>query len=98
MGYKGRRQFSPEFKVEAVRTANRGDKPITQVARELGIAAALLHTWMRQQRRSKKVPPTDGGLEKSQAEIRRLQRELDRITEERDILKKAAAFFAKESR
>ena len=98
MGYKGRRQFSPEFKLEAIRAAERGDKPVTQVARELGIAAALLHTWMRQKRRSKKEAPTTGRLEKSEAEVRRLQRELDRVSEERDILKKAAAFFAKESR
>jgi transposase len=99
MGSKRKRLFSREFKVEAVRLATTGSKPVTEVARELDISAALLHTWMREERRKgEEAFPGNGNLSASDEEVRRLRRELARVTEERDILKKATAFFAKESR
>jgi len=99
MSTKGRRLFSREFKLEAVRLATEGGKPITHVARDLDIKPAVLHSWMRQQRRKPdEAFPGNGNLSASDEEIRRLRRELARVSEERDILKKATAFFAKESR
>lgn len=99
MGSKRKRLFSREFKVEAVRLATTGSKPVTEVARELDLAPALLHNWMREERRKgEEAFPGNGNLSASEDEVRRLRRELARVTEERDILKKATAFFAKESR
>jgi transposase len=100
---KTRRQFSAEFKIEAVRLANAGDKPLAQVARELGIRGDMLRSWKRQfQARvghaAPDVFPGNGKLVSQDEEIRRLRRELAVVREEREILKKAAAFFARESR
>lgn len=89
-----RRKYDLEFKVEAVRLVRESGQPVAQVARELGVHVNTLHGWLkevpvegaRSVRRSHRSP--------EQEEIRRLQRELKRVTEERDILKKAAAFFA----
>ncbi len=94
-----RRRFSPEFKVEAVRLLELGQKPATQLALELGIARNKLYQWQEQIKARGKAafqgklgrPPTN-----EQDEVARLKAELKRVTEERDILKKAAAYFAKE--
>lgn len=89
-----RRKFDPEFKAEAVRLVQGSGKPVAQISRELGVHVNTLHSWV------KEVPArASGGRVRShrspeQEEIRRLERELKRVTEERDILKKAAAFFA----
>jgi transposase len=99
MGTKGRRIFGRDFKLEAVRLATEGGKSVTQVARDLDIRASLLHKWMRESRRdADEAFPGNGNLKASEDEIRQLRRELARVKEERDILKKATAFFAKESR
>lgn len=94
-----RRRFTAEFKAEAVRLAAGSGKPVAQIARELGIGDQLLHKWKRQcggqAPGSHAVNPDHFTREE---EIRRLRRELLRVTEERDILKKATAFFANESR
>ncbi len=93
-----RRKFSREFKLEAVRLATSGDRTVAQVARQLGIRADLLHKWERQTRLKGDAFPGNGKLSAQDDEIRRLRRELALVREERDILKKATAFFAKESR
>lgn len=98
-----RRQFTAEFKIEAVRMANDSGKPISQVARELGIRPDMLRTWKRQAgSRSGLAPgdvfPGNGKLTSQEEEIRQLRREVERLKQERDILKKAAAFFAREVR
>lgn len=98
-----RRRFTPEFKAEAVRLIKESGKPVSQIARELGIRADLLHTWKRQLANREDLPPGEvfpgnGNVSSDVEEIRRLRRELERVTQERDFLKKAAAYFAKESR
>ena len=103
MAKEERRGFSREFKIEAVRAADAGDKPITQVARELGIRPDQIYRWRRQLEARAGAPVTDvfpgnGKLSSEDEEIRRLRREVAQLREERDILKKATAFFAKESR
>jgi transposase len=76
-----------------------GDKPAATVARELGVRRNQLYKWQRElQVKGGEAFPGKGQRSGSQAEIERLRRELERVTEERDILKKAAQYFAKESR
>jgi transposase len=95
-----RRQFTREFKVEAVRLATTGDRPLNQVARDLGVRPDVLRQWRRQaegQAESSRGEerPGRGQLTSQDEEIRRLRRELAQVREERDILGKATAFFAK---
>ncbi len=102
MGEK-RRQFSREFKLEAVHLAAAGEKSLAQVARELDIRPGMLREWRRQARERADSAPADvfpgnGKLTSQDEELRRLRREVAQLKEERDILKKATAFFARESR
>ncbi len=98
-----RRQFTAEFKVEAVRMARDSGKPLAQVARELGIRAEMLRTWKRQAESRAGLTPGDvfpgnGKLTSQEEEIRALRHEVGILRQERDFLKKAATYFAKESR
>lgn len=102
-GVRTRRQFTQEFKLEAVRLAAVGDRPQTQVACELGIRADMLYQWKRQAegragRGAPEVFPGNGKLTSQDEEIRRLRREMAQLREERDILGKATAFFARNTR
>lgn len=92
-------RHSKEFKLEAVRLLELGQKPATQLALELGIRRNQLHKWQAQLRAKGTEEAFRGPGAKPLAEageIERLRRELKKVTEERDILKKAAAYFAKE--
>lgn len=89
-----RRQFSREFKEEAVRLLAESGRPLTHVARELALRPEQLREWRRQFGTQGPATPTSSEAE----ELRRLRRELEITRQERDFLKKAAAFFAKESR
>jgi transposase len=102
-GAETRRQYTREFKLEAVRLVTAGEKPLNQVARELGIRPDMLRQWRRQAQGEPARPAADvfpghGRLPSQDEEIRRLKREVAQLKEEREILKKAAAFFARESR
>lgn len=92
-----RRKYSQEFKQEAVQLTNQAGGAMTQVAKDLGINAAMLGRWCREagQRGRKAFPGT--GIPHDQ-ELARLKRELALVTRERDFLKEAAAFFARTSR
>lgn len=95
-----RKQYTKEFKLEAVRLANEPDQSFLQVSKNLGISDSALHRWARELGTQGTVAfPGHGkaSLTTEQAEIKRLQRELDIARQERDVLKKAVAFFAKES-
>ena len=92
------KRYSAEFKENAVRLANESDKPISDVARDLGVPYQTLYQWVSRAAR-RKAPPASGrstpnGAETSDDEARRLRRELEEVKRERDFLKKAAAFFA----
>ena len=94
-----RRTFTKEFKLEAVRLLELGQKPATQLAAELGIKRNWLYKWQAQLRQKGPDLAFRGAGQKplnERSEVERLKRELKRVTEERDILKKAAAYFAKE--
>jgi transposase len=79
--------------MEAVRLAQRGDVPVVQVADDLGIHPSLLHKWIKQ---FGKQPSGSQTTADEHAELMRLRRENRILREEREILKKAAAYFAKE--
>lgn len=85
------KRYSDEFKIEAVRQVVDHGHSVASVAERLGITTHSLYAW-------KKKYGTDSAEHKAksdaEAEIRRLKKELQRVTDERDILKKAAAYFA----
>jgi transposase len=94
-----RKQFTPEFKREAVQLLESGSRPASELARELGIARNQLYKWQTElHARGSTAFPGPGARKERTTELARLKRELSRVTEERDILKKAAMYFAKESR
>lgn len=88
-----RRSFTSEFKQEAVNLCRHTGKSECQVARELGIPQSTLHRWMRQ---AATMPAGASGFLATE-ELKVLRREVEQLRVERDILKKAVAFFAKES-
>ena len=93
-----RQRFNREFKLEAVRLLELGQKSAAQLALELGIRRNMLYKWQRDLR-GKGDAAFRGQRRKrrdEQGEVERLKAELKKVTEERDILKKAAAYFAKE--
>ena len=99
---RGPRAYTDEFRREAVRLAESGTAPLVQIARDLGITVHTLRSWRRQaalrndtEAAGAAPPATVPALE---AELRRLRRENARLQEEREILKKATAFFAKDAR
>ena len=101
-----RRKFDAAFKIEAVRRMQerRGLKvPLSQIARDVGLRPEQLRRWATQmEARSGQGPsdvfPGEGKVPSAEEELRRLRRELDVLRQERDFLKRAAAYFAKESR
>jgi transposase-like protein len=93
-----RKTFSKEFKLEAVRLLELGQKPPTEIARELGINRNQLYKWQEQiDAKGADAFPGKGRRAEKDDKIARLERELDRVKEERDILKKAALYFARET-
>ena len=90
---KKRRQYTKEFKIEAVRSIIEEGRPISDVARELGTAQSLLHRWKKKSEEGKIDPfPGKGRLSPEDEELRQLRRENKRLRMERDLLKKAAIF------
>ncbi len=93
-----RRKFTREFKLEAVKLITDRGVTVAQAARELGVHGTVLRRWVKD---SAADPPQafggQGRMKPEQVEIARLRREVLKLKAERDILKKAAAYFAKES-
>jgi transposase len=93
-----RRSFSREFKLEAVRLVSERGMTVSQVARDLDIHENVLRRWIRQYRDDPAHAfPGAGQMKPEQAEIAQLKKEIRKLKAERDILKKASAFFARES-
>ena len=93
-----RRQFSREFKIEAVRLIKERGVSVAQAATDLDINENVLRRWVRELSADEQHAfPGHGQMKPEQAEIARLQKEVAKLKMERDILKKAAAYFAKES-
>jgi transposase-like protein len=88
-----RRKFTNEFKLEAVKLAESGDRPVAQVAGELDLNETTLHRWMNRYGKgagAQRITPEE------HEELIRLRREVRRVTMERDILKTAVGIFSKE--
>ena len=94
-----RKTFTPDFKREAVQLLESGSRPASQIARELGIKRNQLYKWQSELKTRGAVAFPGSGMRcKANDDVSRLKQELARMTEERDILKKAAAYFARELR
>jgi transposase-like protein len=93
MARRRRRKFSPEFKAEAVRLVGASDAPIATIAQQLGIGRGMLRRWVD----AAEPPPREQAPEDERSELARLRRENLQLKMERDILKKATAFFARQS-
>lgn len=88
------KRYTEEFRIEAVKQITDRGRPVAEVADRLGVTTHSLYQW----RKRYSVPEAERiAVTDQQAEVRRLKAELKRVTEERDILKKAAAYFAKVS-
>ena len=90
-----RTKYTPEFKDEAVKQVVVRGHLVVDVAKRLGIPENVLYTWVSKFKKADE--PLSNDLKLLQAEMVKLKAELRRTTEERDILKKAAAYFAKQS-
>lgn len=91
--------YSSEFKQDAVKLAVESDQSVAQTARDLGVNPNTLYTWVTKYQQSDTPTTNKGSGEKHPyEELKRLRRENAQLKEERDILKKAAAYFAKNSR
>ena len=92
-----RKKYTSEFKREAVRLMESTEKPPSDLARQLGVRRNQLYKWKEQSdKRGAEAFPGMGRRSAQGEDVERLRRELERVKEERDILKKAAAYFAKE--
>ena len=93
MGRRRTRRYSPEFKAEAVRLVTETDERVSKIARDLGVSTRSLELWVQAARPESRQPLT----EDERSELEQLRREIRRVRMERDILKKATAFFAREN-
>jgi transposase len=93
-----RRTYTPEFKTEAVKLVTEQGYSVAEAARSLGISENLIRNWKQALRdQGEHAFPGQGKLPAAEEELRRLRAENKRLLAERDILKKAAAFFAREA-
>lgn len=90
-----RRKHSKEFKLEVVRQVLESDKTIAEISRELGLHGNMVSRWCKELEELESLPPTEASKDE---EIRRLRAELESVKEDNQILKKAAAYFARENR
>ncbi len=89
------RPYPREFREGAVALARQGERPIAEIAKELGIAESCLRNWLKQDQVDRRE--RDDGLgSKEREELRELRRRVRRLEQEKEILRKAAAFFARE--
>lgn len=98
MEKRKRRDFTDEFKREAVRLVKQSDGNVTRVARELDLTVSALRKWVKQDDIEQGKGPSEALNKAEREELRKLRRQVRTLEEEREILKKAAAFFAKESK
>lgn len=85
--------YPKDFKKHAIDLALSSDYPITHTARELGLSVSTLHAWIKKYQKTQRLDVSDD----KDRELLVLKKELAKVTLERDILKKAAAYFAKEA-
>lgn len=98
---KERRKYSKEFKLEAIRMYEKGERSVSEVERELGITQGLLWKWKSDlEKRPKKEEafPGNGRLTDTEARIRQLERENAMLKEDKEILKKVLTMFSKDGK
>ena len=98
MAKRKRRAFTQEFKAEVVELCERGDRSIGQVARDLDLTETAVRSWVKQAAVDRGDGPAGALTTDEREELRRLRRENRQLREDRETLKKAAAFFAKETK
>ena len=99
MSKKKRKSYSREFKLEAVGLITKKGYSIAEASRNLGIEYSVLRRWKNQLADDpRNAFPGKGQLKTADQELRELQRKLERVTEERNILKKALAYFAEDQK
>ena len=94
-----RRIYSKEFKLEAIRMAQQGERPITEIERELSISKGLLWKWMHdleEQPKKEEAFPGNGKLTETDARIRQLERENALLKQDKEILKKVLVMYSKD--
>jgi len=99
MTKRKRKNYSREFKIEAVRLITDRGYSIAEASRNLGIEYSVLRRWKKQFENDPNFAfPGKGKLKPQDEEMRQLKRKLERVTQERDILKKALAYFAEDQK
>jgi transposase len=96
-----RRKYDKEFKMEAIRMYENGERSLSEVERGLGIASGLLGRWVSNLNKLPKKEeafPGNGKLPETEARIRQLERENARLREDKEILKKVLSMYSKEER
>jgi transposase len=88
--------YPPEFQAEAVKLARSSEKPLSELARDLGVSTGTLRNWLKQQQID--AGKRDGLTTDEREELRRLRKENKVLKEEREVLRKATAFFAREEK
>jgi transposase len=95
-GHRTRKRYDKQFKLDAIRRITEGGRSVTSVGRELGVAANQLHRWKKEfAEGGRQAFPGKGHVQVENQELEDLRKELARVKEERDILKKAVAVFSK---
>ena len=89
------RPYSREFREGALALARRGDRPVAEIAKELGIADSCLRNWLKQDQLDRRERD-DGLTSAEREELRELRRRVKRLEEEKEILRKATQFFVRE--
>lgn len=97
MGRRERRTFTPKFKADAVRLVTTGAKTIAQVVKEFDLTETALRAWIKKSKEQDAEPGPGALTVAERAELIDLRKRLKRAEMERDILKKATAFFAREN-
>ena len=98
MSPRKRKQYTAEFRAEAVRQVKIGDRPLAQVARALGLSMQTLWNWVHPDKPNSEKEKAGELTVTEREELKELRRRVLRLEEEREILKKATAFFAKENK
>jgi transposase-like protein len=98
MTKRKRRKFTPEFKAEAARLCKVGDRTVTQVAVDLDLTETALREWVKRADTDAGKGPAGALTTAEREELARLRKQVKRLEMEREILKAAATFFAKESK
>jgi len=95
-----RRKYSKEFKLEALRMFENGERPLAEIERELGITKGLIWKWresLEKQPKKEEAFPGNGKLTETEARIRQLERENALLKQDKEILKKVLVMYSKES-